>query len=68
MAEERVEAHRQQVDQDEIDTPDYDAIRDDVEDRFDEVIKDYEDRLKEKRNQIDEKFDDFFTTLQPILA
>ena len=68
MAEERVEAHRQQVEDGEIDTPDFDAIRDDVEGRLDEVLEDHEERINDRRDQLEDKFDDFFTALQPTHA
>ncbi len=55
MAQERVEAHREKVDNDEIATPDYDAIRVSADAKIDEIRSAYEERIENQRDEAQQR-------------
>lgn len=54
MAQEKVEAHREAVEQGEVDIPDFDTIRNDVEENIDEIRSQYENRIQQKRQDAED--------------
>lgn len=51
MAQERVDAHREKVENNEIATPDYDTIRDDAENNMNAIRSAYEERIKNHHDE-----------------
>ncbi len=57
MAQERVEQHRQKVEDGDVETPDFDAIREDVEGRIEGIRSEYQTRVNEKRDEAQDRKD-----------
>ncbi len=55
--EDKVENHRQNVDADNL--PDFDAIKDNVQDRLDTIRDDYKQRIKDNHEQIVPDYEDY---------
>jgi len=51
MARDRVEQHRDRVEQGEVETPDYEQIREDVEARIDVIREERQQAMQERREQ-----------------
>lgn len=58
MAEDNVQEHRQRVEDGEIEVPDYDAIRDDVEADLEAIREQYQSRIQERRQQAQQRRDE----------